>query len=141
MPSLPVPRWLVIVMISAALIGFADASYLTAQHIRGVLPPCTLEGCDLVLTSKYASVAGIPVPALGMLYYGMVIVLLVAYLDAHRWLFLHITTWLTGAGFLASLYFLFIQLFVIKAICPYCVLSAVTGTILFAVSVRIMRIN
>ncbi len=54
---------IVIVMFIAALVGFADSAFLTAEHVRGIIPPCTLGGCEGVLTSRYASIGGfIPVP-------------------------------------------------------------------------------
>lgn len=133
-------RWLLIVLFSAALIGFADSAYLTAQYIRGVIPPCVLlNNCELVLTSKYATVGPVPIAALGLLYYGTVLVLLIAYFDIRNRRILHWACWLVSAGMLASLYFVYVQLFIIGALCPYCLLSAVTTLAMFIVSVAIMR--
>lgn len=133
------PKWLVIVMLGAALVGFADSAYLTTQHIRGVIPPCTVEGCDQVLTSRFASVAGVPVAALGLLYYGTILVLLVAFLDTGNWRILHAAAWLTAVGFLGTLYFVSVQLFVLRSLCIYCMGSALTSTVLFAAGIRVMR--
>lgn len=135
-------KWLIIIFFFAALIGFADSAYLTAQHIRGVIPPCALlNNCELVLTSKYATIGSVPVAALGLLYYGTVLVLLIAYFDIGNRRILHWACWLVSAGMLASLYFLYVQLFVIGALCPYCLISALTTLALFIVSVRIMRMD
>ncbi len=135
-------RWLLIVLFSAALIGFADSAYLTAQHIRGVIPPCVvLNNCELVLTSKYATVGPVPVAALGLLFYGTVLVLLIAYVDVWNRRILHWACWLVSAGMLASLYFVYVQLFILGALCPYCLISTLMTIILFAVSVRIMRMD
>lgn len=126
----------------AAIIGFADATYLTAQHIRGVIPPCVvLNNCELVLTSKYALVGPVPVAALGLLYYGTFVVLLIAYVDIRNKRILHWACWLASAGMLASLYFVFVQVFILQALCPYCLLSTLMTLLLFLVSVRIMRID
>ena len=127
---------------TAAIIGFADSAYLTAQHIRGVIPPCVLlNNCELVLTSKYASIGPVPVAALGLLYYGTVLLLLIAYVDIGNRRILHWACWLVSAGMLASLYFVYVQLFVLGALCPYCLLSTATTLILFVVSVYIMRMD
>ncbi|MEK7638169.1 MAG: vitamin K epoxide reductase family protein [Patescibacteria group bacterium] len=135
-------RWLIIVLFSAALIGFADSAYLTAQHIRDVIPPCVvLNNCELVLTSKYASVGPVPVSALGILYYGTLLVLLIAYLDVWNRRILHWACWLVSAGMLASLYFVYVQLFILGALCPYCLISTLMTLILFSISVYIMRID
>ena len=135
------PKWLPILLFVAALVGFADASYLTAQHVRGILPPCAIEGCDQVLTSKYAEIAGLPVAALGMLYYGTVLVLLIAFFDTANRRFLHGACWIICAGMLGTLYFLAVQLFIVHAVCIYCLLSAGTTTVMVIGAVRIMRMD
>jgi uncharacterized membrane protein len=136
------PKWIIVTLFVAALVGFADASYLTAEHVRGTIPPCTvLNGCEKVLTSSYATVGGMPLAVLGMLYYGTILVLLIAYVDSWNKLFVHLACWLVAAGFLGTLYFVYVQVFVLEAFCPYCMLSALSTSALFAVSARVMRID
>jgi uncharacterized membrane protein len=133
-------NWLVVVLFIAALIGFADSAYLTAEHLRGVVPPCVvLTNCELVLTSKYASIGPVPVAALGLLYYGTVLLLLITYFDVWNRRILHWVSWLISAGLLASLYFVYVQIFVIGALCPYCLISASSTLVMFGVAVAIMR--
>ncbi len=133
-------KWLIIVVFAAALIGFADSSYLTAQHVRGVVPPCVLlSDCERVLTSKYATVGPMPVAALGMLYYGSILVLLIAFFDVRDRRILHAVSWLVGAGMLGSLYFVYVQAFLIGAWCPYCLVSTAMTAVMFLVAVAIMR--
>ena len=133
-------KWIIGIFFVAALVGFADAAYLTAQHLRGVIPPCiALSNCEVVLTSKYASIGPVPVAALGLLYYGVVLMLLITYLDIWNRRLLHWASWLVSAGMLATLYFIYVQLFVLHAFCPYCMASAVTTTVMFGLSVYIMR--
>ncbi len=142
MRSMKISKVLIIVLFCAALAGFADSAYLTAQHIRGVIPPCVLlTNCEKVLTSQYATIGTVPVSALGLAYYGFVLVLLIAYLDMKDRRILHWLSWLVSAGMLATLYFLYVQLFVIGALCPYCLVSTASTAILFTVSVYIMRID
>ncbi|MCC6404982.1 MAG: vitamin K epoxide reductase family protein [Candidatus Yanofskybacteria bacterium] len=136
------PKYLAIAFCIAALIGFADAAYLTAQHLRGVIPPCVvLNNCEQVLTSAYASVGPVPVAALGLGYYGAVLLLLIAFFDTKNRKLLHIASWLVSAGMLASLYFIYVQLFIIGALCPYCLVSAFTTTVMFAIAVRVMYLD
>lgn len=133
-------KWLVIVFFSAALIGFADSSYLTAQHIRGVIPPCgLLSNCERVLTSQYATIGPMPVAALGMVYYGSILVLLIAFFDMRDRRILHAASWLAVAGMLGSLYFVYVQAFIIGAWCPYCLVSTAMAAVMLIVSVAIMR--
>lgn len=128
-----------ITMFLAALVGFADASFITAKHAQGTIPPCGIEGCETVLTSRYAQAAGIPVSVVGMLFYGTVLVGLIAYLDVGDRRILHGIAWLACAGFLATLFFVAIQLFVLHAVCLYCMVSALASTTLFVLSVRYMK--
>ncbi len=120
------------VMVAIAFIGFLDASYLAVEHFLGLVPPCTIvAGCDTVTTSGYAAILGIPVALLGSLYYLAIICCLVGYLQTSREELLKIFRYLTIGGLLASAYFVALQLFVIHAICLYCMVSATTSTLLF----------
>ena len=136
--SLP-SKGLVIFLFVVAVLGFADAGYLTVEHYRNTIPPCTTDGCETVLTSVYATVAGIPVALGGALYYLAFLVLLMIYLDTKKEVVLRGALVFTVLGFLASLYFFFLQAFVIHAFCQYCIGSAITSTILFISAIMIFK--
>lgn len=137
-----IPKYLIVILFVAALVGFADSAYLTAQHLRGVIPPCGItRECDTVLNSAYASVGPLPVSALGLVYYGTVLMLLIAYLDTAQRRILHWTAWLVSAGMLATAYFVFVMAFVLGSWCLYCLTSALMTVIMFIAAVRIMRID
>ena len=114
-----------------ALIGLADAAYLTAEHLSGNSVRCmVVSGCDEVLQSGYATVAGgVPVAAVGALAYFTVFSLATlaafGYAGARRLL-----APLVALMFLATLWFLYLQAFVIRAYCFYCLLSAAITTTL-----------
>lgn len=117
-----------------ATLGFIDATYLAVEHYRGTVLNCTIIGdCQTVTSSQYALIAGVPVALLGSLYYAAMIVLLVAYLDRRRERVLDAATWMTVLGFVASVYFVWVQAFVINLWCQYCLVSAATSTILFLI--------
>ena len=123
-----------------ALIGFADASYLTVEHFQGKIPPCSVvEGCERVLTSSYSVVAGIPVSLAGSIYYLLVLIGLFAYFDTKNESILKWTLHLTALGFLASLAFLYLQAFVIHSYCLYCLGSIATSTAIFAIALFVMK--
>lgn len=131
--SPPPSKFLAPVFAIFSFIGFLDAAFLTIEHFAGRVPPCGIfTGCDTVTTSQYATILGIPVALLGALYYLSILVLTIAYWDSKKPQFLNVASLLTITGFLASAYFIFLQLFVIKALCLYCVISAANSTILFA---------
>jgi len=139
-PRNPLSKKIIFLFLVLAVIGFADSAYLTAEHISGDVPPCSVvNGCEQVLTSEYATLGNVPVSAFGAVYYVVLIVLMVAFLDTGRRLALHGAAWLTTGGFLASVYFLYLQVFVIHAFCQFCLLSALTSLGLFILGVIIMR--
>lgn len=129
-----IPKWIPIAVLAIALIGFADATYLTVQHYQNKIPPCTIGGCESVLTSQYAQILGMPVSLLGALYYLIIIISLFIYLDTKKELFLRAPMMLSVLGALASLGFMYVMIFVIKAFCPYCVVSAFTSLAIFGFS-------
>jgi uncharacterized membrane protein len=107
-----------------SLVGLGDSIYLTAGHLTGNSVRCTIiAGCDLVLASPYASVAGMPLAALGAAAYFAVFSL--ATLAAFGYSSLRtILSILIAAMFLATLWLLFVQAFVLQHFCQYCLLSA-----------------
>ena len=136
-----VPRWIPILVIVLVLIGFADATYLTVKHFQGQIPPCTIGGCETVLTSKYAVVAGIPISLLGAIYYLFLAILLFMYQDISKEIFLRISLWISGLGILFSLWLTYLQIFVIKAFCSYCAVSATISLIIFICAIYVFYKN
>lgn len=137
MPQLlnPVPKWVLVAFLVVSFLGFLDATYLTIEHFRGVIPPCTfLSGCEKVTTSEYSVVLGVPVALGGSVFYLLIFILTTLYFQFKRADFLKYIFYLSILGFLASLTFVYIQLFVIEAICIYCMFSVLTSTAIFGLS-------
>lgn len=127
--------WLVLVFAVLSFGGFLDATYLAAKYYLGEPVVCSiLNGCEKVTSSQYAAIFGIPVALLGSLYYLLIFVLTVIYLDSRNEKFFRLAAGLTPIGFLASLIFVYLQVFVIHALCLYCLISAATSTLLFIFS-------
>lgn len=123
-----------------SFLGFLDATFLTAEHYLGPLLGCPIfGGCDEVLISPYSAVGGIPVALFGAIYYLAIFILSIAYFDTRRAKILRFVTNLTPLGFIASLWFLYLQLFVIKALCFYCIISLITSTLLFVLGLPMRR--
>lgn len=139
-PKPSVPKWLVPAILIVSFIGFSDATYLTVEHFLGNPITCSvLGGCLTVTSSSYATIGRIPVALLGSLYYAAVFILSVAYFDTKRREVLTLLAFVPIAGFLASLWFVYLQFFVIKAICLYCMISAISSTTLFGLGIYLLQ--
>lgn len=130
----PPNRRLASLFLAIALLGLLDASYLTAKFYSGMPPPCTIGGCETVLTSTYSAVAGIPIALAGAGYYATLILLVLAALLKNRSSWLVTAFAMTPIGFLVSLYLLAIQAVVLKSYCIYCLASAGISTLLFVIA-------
>jgi uncharacterized membrane protein len=112
-----------------SVLGLGIAGYLTVVHYSGGDPACLAGGggCHTVQESDYAKLVGVPVPLIGLI--GYLVVLASALLAGDRGRMLGLFATLIGFGF--SLYLTYLELFVIEAICQWCVASAVVMTAAF----------
>jgi uncharacterized membrane protein len=121
-----------------ALLGVFVAAYLTLYKLGyiGTLA-CGTGSCETVQQSPWATFLGLPVAAWGLGYYLLAFALVMASLQ-ERWessvglqhALLALTTW--GAVF--SLWLTYLELYVIHAICRYCVVSACLAVVLWVLS-------
>jgi uncharacterized membrane protein len=135
-----IPKGLVWAFIIIGFLGFLDATFLTAEHYLGSLLNCPLfGGCEKVTTSPYAVIGGIPVALIGAIYYLAIFILGIVYFDTKHARILRFAANLTPLGLIASLWFLHLQIFVIKALCFYCLVSLMTSTLLFIFGLFFLR--
>ena len=129
-------------MLLVAILGFFDASFLSYEYFKGEVPPCKIvTGCETVTTSVYSELFGVPVALIGAVYYFIVSTLLLYSIDRKSEKILNAVSRFTVFGFLASLYFMFLQIFVLNALCFYCIISASTSTLLFAGGAWFLSLN
>jgi uncharacterized membrane protein len=128
-----VSRFRTIIYIVAAivsLVGLADATYLSVQALTGETLGCGgSPDCFKVLGSSYARVGGIPVALFGALAYfsAFTFATFAAFGYARARTFLIPTI---AAMFLSTLWFLYVQAFLLHAYCRYCLFSAATTFLL-----------
>ena len=120
-----------------SLAGLADATYLAVQSLTGETLVCGGSAdCFRVLGSVYARIAGIPVATFGAVgYFGAFSLATFAafgYPRARK--FFALIVW---AMFAVTLWFLFVQAFMLHAFCRYCLFSAALVFVLAAVVVLI----
>lgn len=133
-PVRPHHKWLVPVLVFLAVVGFADATYLTVEHFANAIPPCTIHGCETVLSSAYSYIFGIPVALLGSLYYFVLLVIYLLYFEAKDVRALNFALHLSVLGLICDIWFVSLQAFIIHAWCQYCLLSAAVSTAIFVLS-------
>lgn len=137
---MPTRLWILTVALIVALLGIINASYLAYAAFAGEAPTCLLNsGCDIVAASPYSRVFGIPLALFGVFFYSIIAGfsawgMAVKHAPIERYLLA-----LTSLGFLLSLYFLYLQAFVIHAYCEYCLFSLFDSTALLGISVFVSR--
>lgn len=124
-----------IALLLIAVVGLVDASYLAWVHLSASKTCGAGNGCSAVLASSWATIAGIPVAALGA---GMYLAL--AWFAAQTlrkketlpvnapWMFI-----ISAVGVGAAAFFIAIQILVIGQWCPLCMLSAGLTTAFFLI--------
>jgi uncharacterized membrane protein len=121
-----------IAMIVLSVIGIGLASYLTYIHYSNSQVICTSDACELVQTSVYSKLAGVPVALLGLIgYVGIFISLALPEREQTRLA----TLGLSAIGFGFSAYLTGRELFSLHQICEWCVSSATIMTILMLLSI------
>ena len=106
------------------LFGLADATYLTILALTGETAACGGQaGCQEVLGSVYAKVAGIPVAGFGVAGYftAFSCAIFAAFDYARARKFFALTV---GVLFASTLWLLYVQAFLLHAFCRYCLFSA-----------------
>ncbi|MGH7909463.1 MAG: vitamin K epoxide reductase family protein [Thermodesulfobacteriota bacterium] len=119
----------VIILIFSAL-GIAVSLYLTYLYFSNAESTFCLagSGCDTVRESPYSEILGISISLFGVIGYLLIFALsLISISYRFRWILLY---FISLAGFTFSLYLTYIELFVIKAICDYCLASAFIITVI-----------
>ena len=107
-----------------AVLGLADAIYLTVEYLLGENATRVVAvGCSEVLASKYAALGKIPLASLGAVAYFTAFSLAIVAAFGYRRVEILLML-LVEAMFVVTLWLLLVQAFVLHAFCNYCLLSA-----------------
>jgi uncharacterized membrane protein len=129
-----------VVLATLDLIGLAIAGYLSAVALRGDLPACgPLKGCEEVALSEYARVGGIPVAVFGVVLSISLLLLAIAWTRSARTELLAAHYGLSLLGVVFEVYFTYLELFVIGAVCVWCASYGLSLVARFAVALSIWR--
>jgi len=124
-----------------SLLGLADALYLTVEHVTGQSVQCTvISGCSEVLSSSYAVVAGVPLALIGAAAYFSAFSLATLAAFGYR-VAASLLRPLVVAMFLVSLWLVYLQAFVIREFCQYCLFSAAVTLGLLVLTLVVHRLH
>ena len=133
------------IVAALALAGIFVALYLLLYKIGKIGNlSCSIGSCETVNTSKWAVFLGAPVAGWGVVFYvSLFVVALVSIQDryAESLAMSKLLAFITGTGFVFSVWLTSLELFVIHAICQWCVISAIIVTSCFVVSLLDLREN
>ncbi len=127
----------VILILILAFGGLADAAYVAQHEADGVPLLCNinnLSGCNTVAASPYSHLFGVPLAEYGILFYGIIFVLAALELIVFDRLLRRAIQGASLVGLVASIIFLLIQIFIIGALCVYCVASALIAFLIFVLA-------
>ncbi|MEO6536579.1 MAG: vitamin K epoxide reductase family protein [Candidatus Paceibacterota bacterium] len=126
-----------------AFLGLADATYLAHSALTGSALSCgidsVLDGCNVVAQSAHSRVLGIPLAVYGVVFYAFLFMLSGLLLIISKRHFYHALFVVAILGFLSSVYFIGLQIFVIKALCIYCLGSFVISLLIFVCALILYR--
>jgi len=134
---------MIVFVMALAAVGLGDALYLVWVHATASKIACPIGSCDVVNASPYAAVWGFPVAGIGAIgYLGLLVLAAMAWraeeeAERLRWL-----RWVFAgslAGVLYASYLTYLELFVINAICFWCVVSAIVITLICLASGLALR--
>ena len=102
-------------------VGLAIASYLSVVELGGGVPACgPLHGCETVAQSEYSRIGGVPVAVFGVVLSLVLLTLAIAWWRSNLYGLLLAHYGLSLAGVVFEIYFLYVQIAVIHAVCVWC---------------------
>ena len=131
-------RKLNLAILVLVMVGLLDSLYLSWVKLSNTEAACLpgIGNCETVNSSSYASIGGIPVAVLGAAAY--LAILAVLLLERRKGFWMDngemIIFGFSLIGVLYSLYLTYLELAVIHAICPFCVVSAIALILIFSMN-------
>ena len=136
-------KWLVRALYALLFVGFAVGIYMTVFSVTGNEDMCLGSGaCSTVTSSPYSVINGIPVPVIGLV--GNLALLAVLFFETRNsFLQQNGTLIFFGfalAGFAFVLWLIYVEIFLLKALCPFCVTAQTVMVLTFIIAVtRLIR--
>ena len=127
-------RAVVVLILVLAFCRLSDSIYLAQNEATNTPLICnvvSISGCNIVATSQYTRLFGLSIAEYGVIFYGIIFFLAALELVLFNRLLRRILQAISFVGVLSSLYLTFLEIFVIKALCIYCLASAIIALLVF----------
>lgn len=134
----------VVFILILAFFGIADSAYLAEHSDSGIPLICdikNLSGCNIVASSQYSYIFGIPISELGVIFYSIMFALTALELIIFDRLLRRALQVFALIGVAVSIFSTVVQVFIIKALCIYCLASTLITFIIFILASIIEPIN
>lgn len=124
-----------VILMALDLFGLVVATYLSYVELQGQLPYCgPLSGCETVALSEYSRVGGVPVAVFGVFLSITLFVFAYIWWRTNAVWALAVHYGLSLVGVIFEVYFTFLELFVIHAVCVWCALYGLSLVARFLVT-------
>jgi|SRR5258706_302029 len=136
-------KWLYRASLALVTLGLLVSIYMTIYKITDNKNMCLGSGgCSDVIHSRYSEVNGLAVPVIGAI--GFTALLLALFFETRNPFFEKngtlIVFGMSLTGFLFVVWLVFVELVLIKSLCPFCITTQITMTLVFILSViRLIR--
>ncbi|MFN8382902.1 MAG: vitamin K epoxide reductase family protein [Anaerolineales bacterium] len=131
-------KWLYRASIALVIVGLLVSIYMTIYKVTSNDSMCLGSGdCSTVNASRYSEVNGIPVAVIGILGYVAILGVLI-YEKRTPFFKENGTLMIFGmalTGFLFTVWLIYVEVALLKALCPFCLTSQVAMTLIFIMSV------
>jgi len=129
-----------------SLLGLLDAAYLALERVTGGPIACPIGGgCETVQSSAYALLFGVPVAYIGVAGYALLLVVALLSLQVGNLGGISLDALLlalASIALLAGIYFMYVQIVMIGAICFWCAMAALLDLLIWLAALvnwRLMR--
>jgi uncharacterized membrane protein len=131
-------KWLYRASIALVIVGLLVSIYMTIYKVTSNDSMCLGSGdCSTVNASRYSEVNGIPVAVLGIV--GYLAILVVHFFENKNSFFKENSTLLIFGlaltGFLFTVWLIYVEIALLKALCPFCLTSQAAMTLIFSIAV------
>ena len=136
-------KWLYRASVALVIVGLLVSIYMTVYKLTSNNAMCLGSGdCSTVNASRFSEVNGIPVAVIGVLGY-LAILATLFFENRNNFLKQNGTLLIFGmalAGFIFTVWLIYVEVAILKALCPFCVTSQTAMTIIFILAViRLIR--